>query len=73
VTPAPDETLFIRQVLSALGETALYARIDIVRDDHSEPRLLELELIEPNLYFHTNESAASRFVAALKRRLDPIS
>ena len=46
---------FIRQVLDALPELPLYLRIDYLFDSAENPLLLELELIEPNLYLAVNE------------------
>jgi O-ureido-D-serine cyclo-ligase len=72
-TPGADELALARATLSALGtdEPLLYARIDLIRDAAGAPRLLELELTEPSLFFPYGEGAAERFVAALKRRLSP--
>jgi len=70
-TPGADELALARATLAALGteEPLLYARIDLIRDATGAPRLLELELTEPSLFFPYGEGAAERFVAALKRRL----
>lgn len=45
--------------------TPLYARVDLVRDADGEPRLLELEVIEPVLYLATSPGASERFAAAV--------
>jgi len=37
----------------------LYARVDIVNDNNGMPAVSELELIEPELWFRKNESAAA--------------
>jgi hypothetical protein len=77
-TPDADEVRIGEAVLAAVrargGETPLYARIDLIRDHegrdpHGAPRLLELELTEPSLFFATDLLAADRFVAALIARL----
>ncbi len=53
--------------LRAIGETPLYAGADFVRaNDGSGYWLMELELIEPALYFRTDPGAAERF-ARLER------
>lgn len=46
----------------------LYARVDCV-DHDGAPVLMELELIEPDLYVGYDRSAADRVVAAVRRRL----
>ena len=53
--------------LSAMPQDALYARIDMVRDE-GVYRIIELELIEPSLYFQLDEGSAGRFVDAFFAR-----
>lgn len=71
--PEADELQVGEAVLAALRarDTAppLYARVDLIRDAADAPRLLELELTEPSLFFDQAPGAADRFVAALMRRL----
>ena len=43
----------------------LYARIDLVHDDHGKPVVLELELTEPSLFFLHAPDAAGRYADAL--------
>jgi hypothetical protein len=47
----------------------LYARVDVVRDRAGRPCVMELELVEPSLFFVHAPGSADRFVAALRRRL----
>lgn len=47
----------------------LYARVDLARDDAGAPRVMELELVEPSLFFSQCPGTAARFVAGLARRL----
>jgi glutathione synthase/RimK-type ligase-like ATP-grasp enzyme len=55
--------------LRALGEAPLYARADFVRaEDGGGYWLMELELIEPSLYFRTDSGAPERFALALHER-----
>ncbi|MFL6528509.1 MAG: RimK family alpha-L-glutamate ligase [Chthoniobacterales bacterium] len=54
--------------LEALDGAPLYARADFVRKEHGAGYwLMELELIEPSLYFRTNNEAPFRFAEALDR------
>jgi O-ureido-D-serine cyclo-ligase len=68
--PGKDELALARATLKALGtKPALaYARVDLIRAADGTPRLLELELTEPSLFFPYGEGAAERFVAVLKKR-----
>ena len=52
-----------RQVLAAINSIPLYARVDLV-EYKSEYALMEIELIEPSLYFNLDKESAGRFVSA---------
>jgi O-ureido-D-serine cyclo-ligase len=49
-------------------KTPLYARVDLIRDQQGEPVVLELEMIEPSLFFPFAAGSAERFAAAVVRR-----
>lgn len=53
-----------QQALAALPVPALYARIDMVRHA-GDWAIMEVELIEPSLYFNLDEDSPRRFVAAM--------
>lgn len=55
--------------LPAVAMPLLYARVDLIRDGNGKPRLLELELAEPSLFFDTHPDAAARLSTALLQRL----
>lgn len=65
----PQHTDLAQQALAQLSEPPLYARIDLVSDLNGNPALIELELIEPNLYLSTNRAAAKRLANAVVGRL----
>lgn len=46
-------------------EQPLYARMDLIHDDHGRPVVLEVELTEPSLFFVHAPEAAGRFAEAL--------
>ncbi len=52
--------------LSARFGTPLYARVDMVDDADGQPRVMELELIEPNFYLATSPGAAERLATAVR-------
>jgi hypothetical protein len=64
-----DELTLARDVLAAVkarfGTDLLYARVDMLRDDAGAPVLLELEAVEPNLYFDQVPAAAARLADAI--------
>ncbi|MBY6062910.1 ATP-grasp domain-containing protein [Pseudidiomarina sediminum] len=61
--PAAVEAL-ASKALAAVQETLLYARIDIALLDDGTPALMEMELIEPSLYFGVDDQSPERFVQA---------
>jgi glutathione synthase/RimK-type ligase-like ATP-grasp enzyme len=67
----PDEALLAAadRAIKAIGETLLYARVDFVRNDTNNFALMELELIEPSLYFNMDQKAIHRFVQAFTERM----
>jgi O-ureido-D-serine cyclo-ligase len=69
--PGKDELALAKATLKALGtkQPLAYARVDLIRAADGSPRVLELELTEPSLFFPYGEGAAERFVAVLKKRV----
>lgn len=59
----------VEQALRGRREQILYARVDLMYDDDRRPRLSELELIEPSLYFGFCPAAAERFARGVLRRI----
>ena len=68
VNPARDLAAFAAQVMTGVPPECLYARIDVVRSSRG-PLLMELELIEPELYFLIVPEAADRMAQVLVDRL----
>lgn len=60
--------LVLAEVRSRFGATPLYARVDMLRDPGGAPTLLELEAVEPNLYFPQAPGAAARLADAIVER-----
>lgn len=73
--PAADEIAAADLVLSQIEEELLYARIDLVRDREGRPVLMEVELVEPELYLEYDKQAGAAFAAAVGRALsvDPLA
>jgi glutathione synthase/RimK-type ligase-like ATP-grasp enzyme len=53
------------RILAAVEEPLLYARIDLVRGLDGSPQLIELELIEPDLYLGHDDGAGRRLAEAV--------
>jgi glutathione synthase/RimK-type ligase-like ATP-grasp enzyme len=68
VEPSPAELEIAARALAALDEKPLYARVDLVAGDDGAPLLIELELIDPRLFFAEHQTTASALAdAALAR------
>ena len=66
---AEDEHAVAAAALAGYGDL-LYARVDLARDDAGQPMVMELELVEPSLFFSRGPGSAARYVAGLRRRLE---
>jgi glutathione synthase/RimK-type ligase-like ATP-grasp enzyme len=64
-----EELEVARLVLDCLPAEPLFARIDLVAGPLGDPWLIELELVEPILFFTENPAAARRLAEAIFRRL----
>ncbi|HEU0134660.1 MAG TPA: hypothetical protein VFR28_07540 [Allosphingosinicella sp.] len=62
--PDAEEHEAAARILAAVDEPLLYARVDLVRGLDGLPQLIELELIEPDLYLGYEEDAGRRFAEA---------
>lgn len=69
VTPSPDALAFAQRVITH-SSACLYARVDVVEAARG-PLLMELELIEPELYFLNAPEAAAHMAQLLFDRLHP--
>ena len=58
-----------RKVLSLIDPLPLYSRIDLVRTEKNKFALMEVELIEPSLYFSYSEPSAALFARAVQARM----
>src|SRR5688572_7676824 len=66
--PARELLAFADRVMTQVNGDTLYARVDVVESSRG-PLLMELELIEPELYFLYVPAAATTFATAILRRL----
>ncbi len=68
-SPSAEEIAVAGRTLAAMPFGALlYARVDLIHDDDGAPRVLELELTEPSLFFAHAPGSAERFARAIVER-----
>jgi hypothetical protein len=66
---AGSERELAMAALAAYDADLAYGRVDMALDDHGQPMVMELELIEPSLFFGKQPGSAERFAHGLRRRL----
>ena len=66
-TPTAAERAVAESALAAVPDAPelLYARVDLVDGDDGRPRVMELELVEPNLFLWLHERSLPRVVQAV--------
>jgi glutathione synthase/RimK-type ligase-like ATP-grasp enzyme len=67
IEPTQAMLTLAEQTLLALPEDALYARIDMLNTPQGLA-IIEVELIEPSLYFNMDEASPKRFAQAIVKR-----
>lgn len=67
--PDADEMAFAEQAIAASPWPTLYARADFVRDNEGRLAIMELELIEPELFFRFRPQAATELAEAVQQKL----
>ncbi|TVQ78107.1 MAG: hypothetical protein EA369_07580 [Bradymonadales bacterium] len=68
ITPCPSEALRVaKKILNGLEEEPLYARVDLVRKNKGY-LLMELELIEPDLFLRLHKPSVAQFSSSLLKR-----
>lgn len=72
-TPPAGAAALAEQVLAAVGEPLLYARIDMVPGHDGRWMLMEAELIEPDFYLGVDAAGGQRFAHALQYWLHTLS
>lgn len=71
--PGYLEMEFAEKVVKACDPLPAYARVDIMWDNSGDFVLTELELIEPELWFREEMSAATKLARVIKKQIDESS
>lgn len=70
VAIAPAEAALAERVLAGIDAPKLYGRVDVAPGPDGQPLVMELELVEPSLFFRQSPEALARLVRALGREVD---
>lgn len=68
-TPTKAEIKFAEKAISACDELPLYARVDIIHDNDGHLAIMELELIEPELFFRYYKPATTILADEIIKRI----
>ncbi|MDT8287102.1 MAG: hypothetical protein RQ748_08350 [Elusimicrobiales bacterium] len=68
--PSDGEIAETAAILRAAAPDTVYARVDAVRRQ-GHFHLMELEILEPELFFRFRPEAMGRFARAVKKRMIP--
>ncbi|MCH9685252.1 MAG: hypothetical protein K0V04_27700 [Deltaproteobacteria bacterium] len=67
--PTVEEVEFAERAMAACKPHPLYGRVDMIRDNDGALAVMEVELVEPELWFRRCPAAAERLADGLVRRL----
>ncbi len=76
ISPADPEMGLLeagRKAAEQIVAIPLYSRVDLVRGASDDWLVMELELIEPALYFRMDHESPNRFARALTQRMDALT
>ncbi len=69
IIPTEEQKSIAINIINKLSTIPLYARTDLVRTKDNDFALMELELIEPSLYFNRDIKSPERFANAFVKRM----
>ncbi len=69
IVPTSHELIFAERILGLLPTLPLYARVDLIRDEAGELRLMELELVEPTLWLDLAPHSVQLFADAIASKI----
>ena len=67
--PTEEEKKFSEHAIACAPYDVQYARVDFTNDKNNKPAIMELELIEPELFFRFKPQAAKELAQAVKQNL----
>jgi|WetSurMetagenome_2_1015567.scaffolds.fasta_scaffold01204_8 glutathione synthase/RimK-type ligase-like ATP-grasp enzyme len=73
IDPTEQQKSIAEKIVNKLPVIPLYARTDLVRTKENDFALIELELIEPSLYFNMDSLSPERFANAFNNRMKNLS
>ena len=68
-TPTPEELTFAERAIQAVKPTPVYGRVDIVRGNDGQLMVMELELVEPELWLRFHPPSAMAMAEAIAKSI----
>lgn len=73
IQPSDEIIQLAEKVIQKLNPTPIYSRVDIILDNYDQPVIIELELIEPELWFRYKEESAKKLGFLVKEFLNNLN
>jgi glutathione synthase/RimK-type ligase-like ATP-grasp enzyme len=67
--PTPEELKFAERAIQAVTPTPVYGRVDMVRGNNGEMMVMELELVEPELWLRFHPPSATAMAGAIAKQI----
>lgn len=65
-----EEIAFVEKAFNACNPTPVYARVDVIWNNENKMVVIEIELVEPELWFRMNEQSAGKFASAIQSYIE---
>ena len=72
ITPSKNIIALAQKTVQKLHPIPLYARVDIILNNENEAVVMELELIEPELWFRFKEESAEKLGILVKEFINKL-
>ncbi|MEQ1748516.1 MAG: hypothetical protein ABL974_03785 [Prosthecobacter sp.] len=73
LNPTPDQIELAERVFASCQPMPIYGRVDMVRDSAGRLAIMELEVIEPEMWLRSHPPAAEMFAEGISNMLSAIS
>jgi glutathione synthase/RimK-type ligase-like ATP-grasp enzyme len=68
--PSAEEVAFAERAIASCAQLPAYGRVDMVRDNSGALAVMELELVEPELWFRLHPPAAEALAEVIAARIE---
>ena len=73
IDPSKEIIQLAERTIKKLKPNPIYARVDVINNNDNQPVIMELELIEPELWFRFKEDSAKKLGVLIKEFLNKLN